>query len=189
MGAGTTRPAAAAETAQPASQQARQTDEELDEVHVQGRRGRQSPQQAFDWLARLVGQFTIDGYVDPGPDGTSSRAQEPKGEAICVGFGIAPGVQCALRVRWAAATGPDGAEIPGGVSTLDPAVMLFGFNLGVNTDLLNGGDPYVPPDPERYTIAHILVDNKGVAEGGAGYPLLTRCWRGRGDNGKVFISR
>lgn len=161
--------ASAAGAAPPASQQARR-EEELDEVTVEGRRDRQrKPQQSFDWLARLVGEFTIDGYVHPDPYSTSGDAREAQGHALCVGFGIAPGVLCDLQVRWADVTDADGGEIPGGASTLDPAVMLFGFNLGAHADTMYGGRQNAAADPDSYTIAHILVDNKGVAEGGSGF--------------------
>lgn len=168
--------AAAADAAAPASQQAPRADEELSEVVVEGQRVIQrKPQQSFDWLARLVGEFTIDGYVHPTPGDTSSDLQDVHGHALCVGFGIAPGVQCELRVRWPDATGPDGSEVPGGVSTLDPAVMLFGFNLGTHVDVMYGAPlrPGEAPDMDTYTIAHMMIDNKGVAEGGAGYRMGT----------------
>ncbi len=136
------------------------SDQELDEVLVEGRRGRQrSPQQSFEWLARLVGQFTIDGFVDPRGDGTLDDLVSVQGQATCVGFGIAPGVQCELRVRWPEVKGPNGEVLPGGASKLDPAVMLFGMHLGPEIDERN------------YTIAHIMVDNEGVAESGAGYRI------------------
>jgi len=149
--------ASAADAEPPPSQQT-QPDNELDEVLVEGRRIRQkNPQQSFNWLARLVGQFTIGGYVDPTPGTSAEDRLDVRGQAICVGFGIAPGVQCELRALWPETTGRDGEEIPGGVSAFDPAVLLFGFNLaGEASD-------------ENYTIQHILVDNTGLAESGVGY--------------------
>ena len=159
----------AAAPASSASQQSRQQ-QQLDEVTVEGRRERQrKPQQSFDWLARLVGEFTVEGHVHADPDGSSGESREARGRALCVGFGVAPGVLCDLQVRWADMTGADGQSIPGGVSTLDPAVMLFGFNLGAHADPIHGGRYNAAADPESYTIAHILIDSQGVAEAGSGF--------------------
>lgn len=161
--------AGAAAPAPQASQQPREQ-QQLDEVTVEGRRERQhKPQQSFDWLARLVGEFTIEGHVLANPDGSSSESREAQGHALCVGFGVAPGVLCDLKVRWPEVTGADGAPVPGGVSTLDPAVMLFGFNLGAHADPIHGGRYNAAADPESYTIAHILIDSRGVAEAGSGF--------------------
>lgn len=147
----------AADAEPPPSQQTRLNDE-LDEVLVEGRRIRQkNPQQSFNWLARLVGEFTIGGYVDPAPGNGLEHRLGVRGQAICVGFGMAPGVQCELRALWSEATGPDGEEIPGGVSRFDPAVLLFGFNLAGEAS------------EENYTLQHIMVDNTGLAESGVGY--------------------
>lgn len=160
--------AAAAGAVSPRSDRVEQT--ELDEVTVEGRRERQrKPQQSFDWLARLVGAFTIDGSIQSYPHGASGDISEAHGHAVCVGFGIAPGVLCDLQVRWPEATDASGGPVPGGVSTLDPAVMLLGFNLGAHADPMRSGRHYAASDPDSYTIAHFLVDNTGVAEGGAGF--------------------
>lgn len=162
----------AAAPASSASQQVRQEreQEQLDEVTVEGRRERQrKPQQSFEWLARLVGEFTIQGHVQADPEGLSGESSEVSGHALCVGFGLAPGVLCELQVRWAEVTGADGEPLPGGISTLDPAVMLFGFNLGAHSDPMYGGPYNAAADPESYTIAHILIDSQGVAEAGSGF--------------------
>lgn len=166
--------ALAAAAMPPASPEARRREEVLDEVTVEARRrGQRKPQQSFEWLARLVGEYTIDGYVLPDPDMTSS-AREARGHALCVGFGFGPAVQCEVRIRWPDVTGPDGEDVPGGVSTLDGAMMLFGFNLGSYSDPMNkGARSYAGTDPESFTIAHFLVDNKGVAEGGSGFRVGT----------------
>lgn len=168
--------ASAAAPTPPASSDARSGSEEvLDEVTVEARRrGQRKPQQSFDWLARLVGEYTIDGYVLPDPDGLTSHSRDARGHALCVGFGFGPAVQCEVRIRWPDVTGPDGEEVPGGVSTLDGATMLFGFNLGSYSDPMNKNiRSYAGTDPESFTIAHILVDNKGVAEGGSGFRMGT----------------
>jgi hypothetical protein len=131
-------------------------DDELDEVLVEGRRNRERPrswddyQQPFNFLARLVGQFVVAGEVDLHAQGRDEDLRKVTGRADCVGFGSAPGVQCELRVRWQETSGPGGKETPGGTSTLDPAVLLFGF------------------DPEAPGISYVTVDNRGVVDAAVG---------------------
>lgn len=126
--------------------------EELDEVLVEGRRIRKKRpswddyQQNFNFLARLVGQFVIQGSVDLHGQGNPEDLRRVAGRAHCIGFGSAPGVQCELNVRWPETRGASGEEIPGGVSTLDPAVLLLGF------------------EPAAPGISHVFLDNKGVAD-------------------------
>jgi hypothetical protein len=130
--------------------------QELDEVIVEGRRVRKKRpswddyQQPFNFLARLVGQFVIEGSVDLHGQGNPEDLRRVAGRAHCIGFGSAPGVQCELNVLWPETRGAGGEEIPGGVSTLDPAVLLFGF------------EPVVPG------ISHVFLDNKGVADTAVG---------------------
>lgn len=165
-----TLPGVAAAAGAVALQSERVEPTELDQVTVEGRRERQrKPQQSFDWLARLVGEFTIHGSIQSYPHGASGDPSEARGHALCVGFGVAPGVLCNLQVRWSEAKDAGGGPVPGGISTLDPAVMLFGFNLGAHADPMRSNGHYAPSDPDSYTIAHFLVDNTGVAEGGAGF--------------------
>lgn len=131
-------------------------DQELDEVIVEGRRvGEKRPswddyQQPFNFLARLVGQFIIEGSVDLSGQGNPEYLRKVAGRAHCVGFGSAPGVQCELNVQWPETRGVNGEEIPGGVSTLSPAILLFGF------------EPALPG------ISHVFLDNKGVADTAVG---------------------
>lgn len=141
--------AASAPPAAPPAQEA--PVDELDEVLVEGRRNRVPPtswdyyQQSFDFLARLVGQFAVAGQVDLGAQGNSKDLRKVTGRALCLGFGAAPGVQCEMSVRWPETRGLDGEEIPGGVSALNPAVLLFGY------------EPVTG-------ISHVVVDNKGIAD-------------------------
>lgn len=130
--------------------------QELDEVIVEGRRVRERRpsfreyQQPFNFLARLVGQFDIEGNVDLRGQGNPEDLRKATGRAHCVGFGSAPGVQCELNVRWPETRGAGGEEIPGGVSTLDPAVLLFGF------------------EPALAGVSHVFLDNRGVADTAVG---------------------
>lgn len=127
------------------------SDNELDEVVVRGERSIRRPgfreyQQSLDWLARMVGRFVVDGHVDLKAQGSPQDILKVNGGATCVGFGVAPGVECELKIRWPEKTGPNGEKIPGGVSTLDPAVVLYGF------------------EPVQQGIHYIVVDNEGTAE-------------------------
>jgi hypothetical protein len=147
---------APANTATTASQRATadKRDQELSEVLVQGSRTKpvRDPQAIIDWMRRLVGQFRYVGYVElHDPNGAPRGQQRVSGKGDCVAFGLAPGVQCTITVSWPAAQGDNGQEILGGVSTLEPAMVLYGL------------------DPDELAVHYLLVDNKGVADGGLGY--------------------
>ena len=127
--------------------------DDLDEVVVEGRRQGRLPrswndyQQPFDFLAMLVGKFTVAGQVDLRGQGNKEDLREVSGLADCLGFGSAPGVMCELIARWPAASGPQGEEIPGGVSAMDPAMLLFGMDsatTGISFTVLdNRGDAQI----------------------------------------------
>lgn len=153
------------------------------------------PAEMGEWLRRLVGKYRFEGMVqvvfgigsaDPpypcvSDDGRATDyCQGIKGKGDCVAVGDGPGVQCMLNVYWidiyetalqqADSSGdkvdasPTGVfEIPGGVSNLDPSMSLFGL------------------DPGRAGINYLLVDHKGIPEGGIGFingntaTFRTRC--------------
>jgi hypothetical protein len=155
-------PAAILSTAaQSASRSARpaasaQKDLELGEVVVSGKRTKpvRNPQVIIDWLRRLVGQFRYQGYVElHGSDGAPLGREDVAGKGECLAFGLAPGVQCTIKVEWPEVEGDDGQAVPGGISSLNPAMILYGL------------------DPDKLGIHFLQVDNKGVADGGVG--LLT----------------
>jgi hypothetical protein len=132
------------------------------------------PTEGDVWLKRLVGRYRIDGMVHvvaKGPCGQlPPEGQNPpppppvycesvKGMADCVAIGSGPGVQCILQITW-----PDMYEtvyppeddvgvfnLPGGVANLAPAMALFGL------------------DPGKSALNHLLVDHKGLSEGGPGF--------------------
>lgn len=128
--------------------------DQLDEVRVSAIRIKptRDMQQIIDWLARLVGQFQYDGSVElrAGP-GVPQGQLLVSGVGDCVGFGLAPGVQCAVKVRWPEVRGADGEKLAGSVSNLNPAMILYGL------------------DPDRRGIHFLQVDKYGIAEGGLGY--------------------
>lgn len=136
---------------EPARQQA-DADEVLEEVVVDGRRPVRKPQAILDWMARLVGEFTVAGKVDLHGH-SEADLLDVQGRSTCVGLGPGPAVQCELRIRWPEARGSGGEEMAGGVSNLDPAMMVFGF------------------EPNRIGIRHMLVGSDGIADGAMGYLL------------------
>lgn len=113
------------------------------------------------WLKRLVGRFSFEGMVhvqragDCDPTGQSNPPCEPiKGMGDCIAVGNGPGVQCILDVHWLDRYDLQDPERrtpwPGAISYLNPAMLLFGL------------------DPGNAAINHLLVNNKGLPEGGLG---------------------
>jgi hypothetical protein len=147
--------AASAPTAPPVSPSppAAQRIDDLTEIVVTGTKPTRKSSTILTWMRRLLGQFAYSGYVDLHGKGITEDMRRVQGIGDCVGFGIAPGVQCEIKVTWPESKGPDGEEIFGGISNLSPAMMLFGF------------------EPDDLGIRYMLVDSQGVAEGGLG--LLT----------------
>ena len=144
----------AAGSSQPES--AARRDQELGEVLVLGKRTKpvRNPQVIIDWMRRLVGQFRYVGFVElRSPNGAPLGQQAVSGKGDCVAFGLAPGVQCTIKVSWPEARGDNGQQILGGVSSLEPAMVLYGL------------------DPDELAVHFLMVDNKGVADGGLGYLL------------------
>jgi hypothetical protein len=126
-------------------------DQELDEIVVTGAKKVRKPEALIAWLRRLVGQFAYEGYVDLHSDAVPGGRRPVKGVSDCVGFGPAPGVQCVMKVVWPEVRGPDGQEVPGGISSLAPAMILYGL------------------DADYLGIRYLQLDNKGLANSGQGY--------------------
>jgi hypothetical protein len=129
------------------------SDKELSEILIDGQRPEKDPQKVIDWMARLVGEFDWEGYVDVRGKGKPEDTKPVRGTSNCIGFGPAPAVQCEIKVRWSTVKGPDGQEILGGKSNLNPAMMLYGF------------------EPDRFGIRYMLVDSDGIADGAMGYVI------------------
>lgn len=132
------------------------------------------PVAVGNWLRQLVGKYRFEGmvqivYTPPSSadplypcvkDGApTDYCQSVKGKGDCVAIGTGPGVQCVLNVEWrdiyeivnSSGLEPAGAfNLPGGVSYMNPSMSLFGL------------------DPGTAGINHLLVDNKGLPEGGIG---------------------
>lgn len=106
-----------------------------------------------EWLLRLVDNYRVEGM------GTVP-AVEPfsvQGNGDCAPVGAGPGVHCIFNIHWIdqfeiimdPEEGPPGVHnVPGGVSYLNPSMMLVGI------------------DPFREGLQFLLVDNKGLPEGG-----------------------
>lgn len=173
-------------TAFAAEPKSQDRDQQLSEVLVEGDRSKpkkptfEEYQEPFNFLARLAGQFYVEGSVDLHAQGRSEDQRAVSGRAECVGFGMGPGVQCELRIRWPGTTGPNNEEIPGGLSTLNPAVMLFGFESADATLRPAGvGLRSQPEDPRQPGISYILIDSKGIAERAVGEMATPNILRSR----------
>jgi hypothetical protein len=124
-------------------------DEELDEVLVSGARRVRSEQGLAAWLNRLIGQFSYEGFVELESDGAPRGRQPVNGASKCVAFG--PAVHCVVQAVWPEVRGSNGEALPGGVSTLAPAMIMYGA------------------DVNFMAIHSQQVDNRGVADSGLGY--------------------
>jgi hypothetical protein len=142
--------------AQPSASQRRESAraaeqlEELGEVVVSGEKPTRRIEDLIPWLRRLLGRYEFAGYVDLGGQGNPEDLLRVRGGGECVGFGVAPGVQCEIDVRWPKVAGPAGEDVIGGVSYLSPAMILYGV------------------EPDERGIRYLQVDNRGLAEGAIG---------------------
>lgn len=126
--------------------------EELDEIELTGVRRNRKPAALVSWLRRLVGEYRSEGYVELRDHQGASLGRQPvRGGAECVAFGEAPGVQCSMQMTWPSVLGTNDEEIPGGRSSLLPAMILYGL------------------DPDYLAIHYLQVDNRGIADAGHGY--------------------
>lgn len=126
-------------------------DKQLGEILIEGLKPEKDPQKVIDWMARLVGEFTFEGEVDLAANGKPEDLHPVRGTGNCIGFGPAPAVQCEIDVHWTPVRYEDRATTLGGVSNLEPAMMLFGF------------------ESDRFGIRYMLVDSNGIAEAALGY--------------------
>lgn len=124
--------------------------EELSEVIVSGEKPINNVRDLIPWIRRLLGQYTLQGYVDVGGKGNPEDRHTMRGIGTCIGFGVAPGVQCEINTRWAQSTGSGSAPVPESVAALAPAMILYGV------------------EPDELGIRYLQVDNRGLAEGATG---------------------
>lgn len=153
----------AAAPAAPAAPPAVQGDDELSEVLVSGERATRKVADLIPWIRRLLGEYAIEGHVDLGGKADPADRRMVRGHGICVGFGVAPGVQCEIHVNWRGPDRPAGTGMLAGVSYLTPAMILYGV------------------EPDDLGIRYLQVDNRGLAEGATGLVVgdtasfTTRC--------------
>lgn len=114
------------------------------------------------WLPRMVGQFTIDGVVEftqtraagAGPPPEEEMPQEEplqnvrpvSGKADCIAIGAGAGVQCVIHAIWEEEWQSNGLPVEGGVSSIGPAAILYGF------------------DPNASVVRYLLLNTNGIAE-------------------------
>lgn len=127
---------------------------ELEEVLVEGRRPETDTRKLRYWIDRLVGEFRYEGHVERlGSNGTELDRAEVNGGSSCVRFGNAAAVQCQINVTWPDLRDGDGVPVPGGVSSLTPALAVYSLELSA-----------------KY-VGYFNVDNDGIATGGKGWLL------------------
>lgn len=142
----------------PANAGNRTTLDELEEVVITGEETTTETKDLRAWLGLLVGQFTYEGYVDLCGKGNAREQRPVTGKADCVGSGSTPNVHCTVNVRWPAARGENGAPVLGGVSSLQPASVIYTLE-----------SRYMPEKQLNYWgLMFMQVDNKGLAEWAAG---------------------
>lgn len=146
--------------------------------------------QMGEWLVRLAGRYRIEGLVEvvhnapeydrfrcggppppppgePEPPTVAPLCESIKGRADCIRIGAGPGVQCIIQAEWR-----DMYELINGIEGIgdgvNPPPRLGMFRVP-------GGEPYLGPamlliglDPGKSGVNYLLVDNKGLPEGGAG---------------------
>ncbi len=132
-----------------------------------------SPGLIAMWLRRLAGQYRIEGSVFMlsrtfefrAPDGEmrevefQPRLESARGSGDCMAVGTGAGMHCIFDIAWQdqheiimdPEQGPVGMfNLPGGVAYLNPSMLLAGL------------------DPGSKGITFLVVDNKGLPEGGSG---------------------
>jgi hypothetical protein len=146
-------PAAAIAAAANASGATNAPDPDLAEVVVTAKRINakriRSPTGLAAWLNRLRGDFIYEGNVELGSEDAIPRRQTVSGASKCGAYG--PSVICIVQVTWPEMHGSDGEGIPGGVSTLAPAMVTYAV------------------DMNYLGIQFLHVGSTGMADSGMGY--------------------
>jgi hypothetical protein len=127
--------------------------QELNEVTISAEKPTRKVADLIPFLRRILGQYTVDGKVDLGGQGKPEDKWTAVGTGNCVGFGVAPGVQCELKVKWPQIPGPNGEQVMSGVMGMEPMMILYGL------------------EPDELGIRYLQVNNKGLAEGATGFMI------------------
>jgi hypothetical protein len=122
----------------------------LAEVVVSAEKPTRKAADLIAWIRRLLGKYTFEGKVDLGGKGNPNDRWSVNGGGTCIGFGVAPGVQCEINVHWPPVPGPNAPEILSGISDLTPAMILYAM------------------EPDDLGIRYLQVNSKGLAEGSTG---------------------
>jgi hypothetical protein len=142
-------------------------DEELDEVVVEANKEKtkrpsfKEYQASLNWLARMVGRFSIDVTSEVLSSNEVGDLRHFNGEANCVGFGVPPNVQCDLSLPGVWRDAGEANELHG-VAELGPSVVLYAY------------------DKTRNQIRHIWVDARGLAEEAEGSLINDDVLRSKG---------
>jgi hypothetical protein len=122
-------------------------------------------EQMQAWLARLVGQYSVEGTVDLCGQGHPEDLRPVTGDVDCIAAGSPPSVHCKVDVRWPPATRRSGEPVLGGVSHLAPAQFLFSFftHEQHKYDGTLSGTP--PGGASSRGLQFLQLDNRGIAEG------------------------
>jgi hypothetical protein len=137
--------------------------DEPEEVSRNARETVSSPKGMQAWLRRLVGQYTIGGYVDLCGKGNLGDRRTVTGEADCIATSAAPDVHCKVNISWPAASGDNGVSVLGSVSNLAPAQFLFSI------EIPSPGIPmYRGTGINGWGVLLEQVDNKGIGEFASG---------------------
>lgn len=124
------------------------------------------------WLQQLAGSYRVEGSVwmlsrffefyyegEKREVEFQQRLESASGAGDCARVGAGPGMHCIFNIAWQdqyetildPELGPVGVyNLPGGVPFLNPSMLLVGL------------------DPGKQGVTFLLVDNKGLPEGGSG---------------------
>lgn len=142
--------------------------DELDEVIITAKDANTDTNDLRAWLRRLAGHYSYEGYVDLCGKGNSKDQRPVTGTADCTASGATPNIQCTVNVQWPIERGEDGLPVPGGISHLSPAHVLYSIE-----------NRYIPEERlNRWGLLFMQIDSKGRTEWTSG--LLT---------GHTFTSR
>lgn len=124
--------------------------DELSPVTISAEKPTREVADLIPFLRRILGQYSVDGKVDLGGQGKPEERWTALGSGYCVGFGIAPGVQCEFNIRWPAVPGPNPEDAMSGITAMTPVMILYGL------------------DTDEIGIRYLQVNSKGLAESATG---------------------
>ncbi|MEO8313475.1 MAG: hypothetical protein ABI645_01660 [Pseudomonadota bacterium] len=129
------------------------TNEELNQVTISAEKPTRKVADLIPFLRRILGEYSVDGKVDLGGQGKPDERWSVYGSTNCVGFGVAPGVQCELNIKWPPVPGPNAEDVMSGITAMSPTMVLYGL------------------EPDELGIRYLQVNSRGLAEGATGYMI------------------